>query len=204
MEVTGRFVASGALAGAFSAFVFCVVHQFLISPIWFAIVAMLVAGAVCGALVAWSYAVAVDNKTVWSWMGYNALYVTILVALGIASLIAFEPVTTIATLLESNEPPRALIGRALPITGLFTVGSATFLTLLYRPGWRGAAAIFVTAVAVVAFLGLNISILGLVFVPKSLLYVIAEVLVLIVTLALVYAAAMAYTWRATLNNPPEQ
>ena len=199
--MTGRFVASGALAGAFSAFIFCVVHQFLISPIWFAIVAMLVAGAVCGALVAWSYAVAVDNKTVRSWMQYNALYVITLVALGIASLIAFEPVTTIARLLESNEPPRALIGRALPITGIFTVGSATLLILLYRPRWIGAVAILFTAVGIVAFLGLNISILGLVFVPRSSLYVIAEVLALIVSLALVYAAAMAYTWRATLKKP---
>jgi hypothetical protein len=42
------------------------------------------------------------------------------------------------------------------------------LTVLYRPGWRGAGAILVTTVVVVLFLGLNISILGLVFVPKEL------------------------------------
>jgi hypothetical protein len=200
MEVKARFIASGTAAGAFSAFIFCVVHQLLISPIWFATVAMLVAGAVCGTLVAWSYTVAVDNKSVRSWMQYNALYVVILFALGIASLIAFEPVTSIAKLLESNEPPRALIGRALPITGVFTVGSAALLTLIYRPRWIGALALLLTAVGIVAFLGLNISILGLVFVPRSSLYVIAEVLALIVTLALVYAAAIAYAWRATLTR----
>ncbi len=195
------FAASGALAGALSALIFCVVHQLLISPIWFALVAMLVAGAVCGASVAWSYAVAVDTKTVRSWIQYNAVYVAVLVALGITSLIIFEPVTTIATLLESNEPPRALIAKALPITGLFTLASAVLLIALYRPGWRGAGAILVTAVAVVAFLGLNISILGLVFVPKSSLYVIAEVFALIVTLALVYAASMAYARRSVLRPP---
>ena len=34
--------------GVLSAFVFCVIHQLIISSIWFAIGAMLVAGAVCG------------------------------------------------------------------------------------------------------------------------------------------------------------
>ena len=47
--------ALGAFAGAFSALVFTVVHQVLISSIWFALPAMLGAGAVCGACIAWSY-----------------------------------------------------------------------------------------------------------------------------------------------------
>jgi hypothetical protein len=196
-----EFTASGAIAGALSALIFCVVHQLLISPIWFAIVAMLVAGAVSGICLAWSYALVVKNQTVRSWILYNMLYVAILVALGAVSLVMFEPVTTIATLLKSNEPPRALIGQALPITVLFTVGSSGLLTVLYRPGWLGGVAILVTTLVVVLFLGLNISILGLVFVPKSSLYVVGEVVALIVALALVYAVSMAHLWRVALRSP---
>jgi hypothetical protein len=179
-------------------------HQLLISPIWFAVVAMLVAGAVSGICLAWSYAVAVRNRSVRGWIRYNMLYVAILIALGAVSLVAFEPVTSIAQLLKSNEPPRALIGQAMPLTVLFTLSSAILLTLLYRPGWRGALAIFVTTLVIVLFLGLNISILGLVFVPRSALYVIGEVVALIVVLALVYSISMAYVWRTALSDTASQ
>jgi hypothetical protein len=114
-------------------------------------------------------------------------------------------VTTIAELLKSNKPPRALIGQALPVTILFTVCSAGLLILLNRPGWLGGVAILVTTLVIVLFLGLNISILGLVFIAKSSLYVIWEVVALIVVLALVYAVAMAYLWRVALRpNDHEQ
>ena len=196
-----EFTASGAFSGALSALVFCVVHQLLISPTWFALVAMLVAGAVSGSSIAWSYVLIARKPTVGSWIRYNFLYVVILLVLGAVSLIMFEPVTTIATLLKSNEPPRALIGQALPITALFTIGSAGLLTVLYRPGLVGRLAILMTTLVIVLFLGLNISILGLVFVPKSSLYVVGEVVALIVALALVYSVSMAYVWRVALQSP---
>jgi hypothetical protein len=85
------FVASGALAGALSALTFCLVHQLLISAIWFATVGMLFAGAISGACIAWSYALVVKNRTVRSWFRYNMVYVIILVVLGIVSLAVFEP-----------------------------------------------------------------------------------------------------------------
>jgi hypothetical protein len=163
--------------------VFGVIHQLIISPIWFSIVALLVAGAVCGTCLAWSYAL---------------IFVGILVGLGLVSLLMFKPVTTIPALLRSNAPPRALIAQALPVTAWFMAGSAVLLTVVYRPGWRGAVAILATTVVVVLSLGLNISILGLVFVPKASAYVLAEVLVLIVSLALVYAGVMGIIWRNSL------
>jgi hypothetical protein len=203
-----EFTVTGALAGALSALIFCVVHQLLISPIWFAIVAMLVAGAVAGTCLAWGFALVVKNQTVGSWLRYNMVFVLVLVALGVVSLIVFEPVTTIAQLLKSNEPPRALIGRALPVTVFFTVGSAALLTVWHRPRWPGAVAILVTTLVIVLFLGMNISILGFVFIPKSSLYVIGEVVALILVLALVYSVSMAYVWRVALqkksiSNPAE-
>jgi hypothetical protein len=199
--VVAEFTAAGAFSGALSALVFCVVHQLLISPIWFALVAMLVAGAVSGTSLAWSYILIARTPTVGSWIRYNFMYVVILLVLGAVSLIMFEPVTTIATLLKSNEPPRALIGQALPLTALFTIGSAGLLTVLYRPGLVGQLAILMTTLVIVLFLGLNISILGLVFVPKSSLYVAGEVVALIVALALVYSVSMAYVWRFAFRSP---
>jgi hypothetical protein len=197
--VFARFVASGVLAGTLSALVFTFVHQVLISAIWFAVVALVVAGAVCGACLAWSYAIVVRNPTVRTWMLYNALYVLVLIALGATSVLAFTPVTTIADLLRSSEPPRALIAHALPMTVGFTAVSAVGLMALYRPDWKGAVAILVTTLAVVLFLGMNISILGLVVVPRSARWVLGEVLALIVTLALTYAITMAYLCRSALR-----
>ncbi len=194
-----RFVASGAFAGILSTLLFSVVHQLLISPIWFAIAAMLVAGAMCGTCLAWSYAVVVKRPTVRTWMQYNTLFVLILIALGLSSVLAFSPVTTIAELLKSSEPPRALIAQALPMTGVFTAVSTVCLLALYRPGWKGAGAILVTTLAVVLFLGMNISILGLVVVPRSSVYVVGEVFALIVALALTYATTMAYLRRSAFR-----
>lgn len=192
---TPVFVVSGAAAGTFSAFMFCVVHQLIISPIWSSILALLIAGAVCGSCLAWSYDLAVTPRSVRSWFEYNSLYVAVLVALGVTSLVMFEPVTTIAALLRSKTPPITLIGDALPITAGFTVISAALLSMRYRPGWQGIGAILLTTVVVVLVLGMNISILGLVFVPRGSLYVIAEVLALIITLALSYVLSMIFFWR---------
>ena len=151
---------------------------------------MLLAGALCGACLTWSYALAISEPTVGTWARYNLFYLAMFVALGLTSLIAFEPVTTIAVLLQSKEPPRALVGRALPVSGLFTLGTAALLSVVYRPGWRGAAVLLLTTGVLVLLLGLNISILGLVGVPRAALGVLAEVLALLIALAGIYVAVV--------------
>lgn len=186
----GRFVAAGALAGALSALCFTAIHQVLINPIWFALPAMLIAGALCGVLLAWSYTLAVPTPTIRSWLSYNALYLAMFVALGVTSMLAFTPVTTIAALLKTNEPPRALIRGALPVAALFTLGTGAVLSVVYRPGWRGIGGLFVTTAVLVLVLGLNISILGLVAVPRSEAGVLAEVFALLLALSGVYAVAV--------------
>ena len=184
------FVGSGALAGVVSTLAFTLLHQLLINSIWFALPFMLVAGALCGLCLAWSYTLVVPQPTLRSWLQYNSLYLSMFVALGLTSLAAFEPVTTIAALLQTNEPPRQLIGQALPITGLFTLVVAGLLTAGYRPGWRGAAGLLVTTAVLVLVLGLNISVLGFVSVPRSALGVFGEVLALLVVLAGAYVAVV--------------
>jgi len=190
----GSFTLAGAIAGAFSALVFSVIHYFLISPIWFAMIANIVAGAVSGACIAWSYSLAVRKKTRSSWASYNAAFVLILVALCVTSLVMFDPVTTIPALLQAKEPPRALIGQALPVTLVFTLASAVLLSLRYRAGWVASVAIGITALVVVMFLGLNLSVLGLVSVPRGSLYLLAEVFALILALVIVYAGSVATFW----------
>lgn len=195
-----RFIGSGALAGAVSALVFTAIHQLLINPIWFALPAMLVAGAICGVCLAWSYTLVAPVSAVGGWLRYNCLYVVMFVALGLTSLVAFEPVTTIAALLQSNEPPRALIGRALPVSGLFTLATAALLCVAYRPGWRGAGGLLLTTGVLILSLGLNISILGLVEVPRAALGVLAEVLTLLVALGGVYVAVVVVLNRSRFGG----
>ena len=182
--------AMGALAGAFSALVFTVVHQVLISSIWFALPAMLGAGAVCGACIAWSYRLVTPTASASTWLRYNLIFLAMFVALGVVSVAVFDPITTIAALLQTNEPPRELIGRALPMTGGFMLATAIGLAVLYRPSWSGALGLLVTTIVLVLLLGLNISILGLVDVPSGEVRVLAETFGLLAALAIVYVAVV--------------
>jgi hypothetical protein len=195
-ESPAAFIGAGALAGALSTFVFTVIHQLLISSIWFAFPVMLLAGALCGTCLAWSYTRVVATPTAPSWLLYNLFYLVMFVALGIASMAAFTPETTIAALLKAKDPPYELIGRALPVTGVFTLVTAALLSLFYRSGRRGAGGILVTAAVLVLVLGLNISVLGFVAVPgRTELGVLFEVFALLLAIMGVYAAAvLALGW----------
>lgn len=182
-----RWPLAGALGGVAATVVFTVVHALLINPIWFALPAMLVAGAVCGLCIAWSYRRVVEVPSRRSWWLYNLQYLVMFVLLGLVSLVVFDPVTTIPALLAAREPPRELIARALPMTGGFTLGAAALLSLRYRTGVRGAVSLFTTTVALVVLLGLNISTLGLVEVPTSAAGILGETLTLLVILGGAYA-----------------
>lgn len=184
------FAVRGALAGIAAALGFTLLHQLLISSIWFALPAMLVAGALCGGALAWSYGEVVRRFDRRRWLAWNAAYVALLVALGVASRLVFTPMTTIAALLASQEPPRELIGRALPLTGAFVAAAVLLWSLVMRASWRGVLSLVVTAVLVVGALGLNISILGFVEVQRGEVRVLGEVLVLLLGLAGLYAALM--------------
>jgi hypothetical protein len=117
-------VRSGAVAGALSAFAFAIIHDVFISDIWFSLVMMMVAAALCGVCIGWSYGLLVEAPSVGSWLRYNMLYVAMFVLLGAASVLVFEPVTTIAVLVAANEPPGELIRQAMPMTVVFTLATA--------------------------------------------------------------------------------
>ena len=69
--------------------------------IWYSLVAMPVAGAVCGATIGWSYG-RLFEPSIRSWLGYNASYVIALAVLGVMSVAVFEPRITMAELLTTD------------------------------------------------------------------------------------------------------
>jgi hypothetical protein len=183
-----RFLLPGAVAGAASTVVFAGLHHLIISNIWFSLLPMLLAGAVSGLCIAWTYALLFRDPTVGSWLGYNLTYVALFMLLGVASLITLEPVTTVAAVLEGGQPPRELYARAMPLTATFTVGSAVLITVLWGRSVAKFGAVLLTCVILFAVLGMNISVLGLVFLPVSAWYLIAEFFGLVLALSLCYAA----------------
>jgi len=177
---------AGALSGAASALVFTIVHDIFISNIWSMLLPMLAAGALCGGLVSWSYGLLVATPSQRSWLIYNLVYVALFGLLGVASVLFFEPVTTMAAMVTLNGPPTELINQAMPMTIAFTLGMATLITLLYSRSIIKFLAVLLTCTVLVVLLGLNVSAIGLVEISSGSLVVIVELFGLIVSLNAVY------------------
>jgi hypothetical protein len=200
----GRWVVSGAIAGAISALIFTIVHDILISDIWSMLAVMLVAGALCGACLSWSYSLLVKRPALKNWLGYNALYDGLLMLLGFVSTLMFEPVTTMAAVTQLNGPPDALIGQAMPVTAVFTVLMALTISLVYGFRWSRFGAAVLTSTVLVLLLGLNVSVIGLVSIPRGSWYLIGEMYGLILMLNGVYVAVWAALERKRLLGVPGQ
>lgn len=186
-----RSMFAGVVAGALSALSFALIHDLIISDIWFSLPALLVAGAACGFCLGWTYGMLFEAPSWQTWLGYNALYVGMLVLLGLASMLVFEPVTSIPVLLASNGPPDELIRQAMPMTVVFTLLMAALIGRLYARSWTQYAAILLTCTLLVVLLGLNVSVLGLVAIPRSALYLVVELAGLILALNLVFVVVFA-------------
>lgn len=182
------YIRSGAVAGAVSAFAFAIIHHIFISNIWFSLVIMIVAGAICGLCIGWSYILLVENPSIGSWLRYNMLYLAMFVLLGVASVLVYKPVTTIPALLAMDGPPDELFRQAMPLTLIFTLATAVLVCLLYQRTWLHFGAVLVTCIVLVLLLGLNISVIGLVYIPLNSLYLIGELFGLIFTINSVYVA----------------
>jgi hypothetical protein len=177
----------GAFSGMVSTLTFTIIHDIFISNIWFMLLPMLVAGALCGALLSWSYRLLVAIPSKRNWLVYNMIYVVFFGLLGVISVLNFEPVTTMAAVVMLNGPPTALIDQAMPMTIIFTLGMAITISLLYDRSITKFFAVLLTCIVLVALLGLNISAIGLVDIPSGSLVVIAELFGLVVVLNAVYA-----------------
>jgi hypothetical protein len=187
-------VAPGAAAGALAALAFAAVHALWIADIWFSLVPMMIAGALCGATIAWSYG-RLFGPSIWTWLGYNASYLVALAVLGLVSLAVFEPRTTMAEVLAGDGPPVDLIADALPLTIAFTLATALILGALFGRTPAAFGTILVTTSVLVVLLGLDVSVIGLIRIPTEMLYLVAEMVGLIVVLAGSFAAlVVALAW----------
>ena len=198
----GRFALSGTIAGIISALVFTMIHDIFISDIWFSLVMMLVAGALCGACLGWSYAMLAKTPSLRSWLGYNLIYVGLFVLLGLVSVLIFQPVMPMAALIMANEPPGALIAQAMPVTAVFTLLMAVIISLIYGFSRSRFGAIVLTCAVLVLLLGLNVSVIGLVSIPRGSWYLVMEMFVLILTLNVVYVLVFAGLERRSLLHLP--
>jgi len=182
---------SGLVAGSFSAFTFAIIHDLFISAIWFSLPMMMVAGGVCGLCIAWTYRLSFKAFSLSSWLRYNALYVGMFALIGLVSVLTFEPIATIPELMVSNGPPVDLIKQALPTTVVSTLVMAAIIGRLYARKWTHFAAILLTCTVLVVLLGLNVSVIGLVNIPRSFAYLILELFGLILAINLVYVVVFA-------------
>jgi hypothetical protein len=199
-----RAVLSGAVAGATSVVVFTAVHQWLISDIWNTLLPMMAAGALCGVTMAWSYARLFGQRlSLASWVGYNALYVGLLVLLGLVSVIVFEPIVTAAEILEiGGAPPPELFRSATPLTVVFVLLSAAGIGRLWGRSVLDYVAVLLACTTVVVLLGINLSILGLVRFTSGSLPLLGMTYVLVVLLNAVFAAVFAALERRALSGVP--
>jgi hypothetical protein len=186
-----RTLLSGTAAGVVSVVVFAFVHELLISDIWFSLIPMMIAGAACGMSLAWSYRLMVQPTSLRSWIQYNLIYDVLFVILGVVSLVVYEPITTAAEVMATNEAPTELISLALPLSIAFTLAGTGLIGWLYGSSWRHYMAVLVTTTLLIFLLGINVSILGLVEIPVSAMYLVMEMFLLILALDVVYAAVFA-------------
>jgi hypothetical protein len=200
------FLRSGLIAGALSAFSFTIIHDLFISNIWNSLPVMLVAGAICGLCLGWTYGLLFEAPSIQSWLKYNALFVGMFALIGGVSVLVFEPVTTIPALVAANSPPDHLIKQAMPMTIVSTLLMVAVIIKLYARTWSHYGAIIVTCTVLVLLLGLNVSVIGLVEVPRSSIYLIVELFGLIFALNAVFAVALAgLEWRRfSAAYPSEQ
>ena len=193
----GRCARSGAVAGVISAFIFAVIHAMFISDIWFALIVLVIAGAVCGLCLSWSYALLVAAPSLGAWVRYNLLYLFMFLLLGAASVLVYEPVTTLSAVIAANAAPDELIRQAMPMTAAFALATALSVTLLHPKSWKRFGAMLLTCTVLVLSLGLNLSAIGLVDIPRGSLYLIMELFGLILALIGVYMVAfVVLEWRS--------
>lgn len=153
---------AGAVVGALTVLAFTVVHDILISDIWFNVAPMVLAGALAGWSIVWGYETAVSSYSTGSWLRYNGACAGLLLALGGISLLMLEPRFTMAEAMVMSDPLAELLPPAVPLmVGAALVGSGVLWLLFGRH--RGAVIpILVTQVLLVFLIGHNLAVLGLV------------------------------------------
>ena len=184
-------IGAGAIAGAVSITVFTVLHQLFINPIWFLYPVMLVAGVLCGISLAWCYSVLVGEPSRGSWAQYIAMFTLMFGLLAAASVFLYEPVYTMAEIVESSGGNPIPFSETAALMAVFTVAWAASLTIVYRAGWRGFWATLAATSVLMLLLGFNVSTMGLVDIPKSAWILVAEFFGFVAALSVSYGLVFA-------------
>lgn len=158
---------AGAVAGVVTVLAFAVVHDLWIADIWFNIVPMVVAGAGCGAALAWSYRESAAGHTWGRWWGHIGLSAGILIGLGAWSLLTLEPRFSMAELMTAEDPLSMVLPPAMPLMAWGVVVGTAIVWVLASRRVGAIPAIFVTQVLLVLLVGHNLAILGLVDIPAD-------------------------------------
>jgi hypothetical protein len=195
-------VTDGAVAGVASALVFTIVHQILILDIWFALLPMLIAGAGCGMYLAWIYARMVKRTTLQTWFVYNIAHLAAMAGLAGASLIIFEPVTTMAEVIATPDPVGDLIGKAMPLTVVFVLVCTLVLGAVLARVWTDYLRLLGSVTTLTVLLGLNVSVIGLVDMSTGSLEPLVLFFALIVLLDAVYCLVYAGLQMRRRSQPP--
>ena len=196
-----RCLRSGIIAGVVSAYSFALIHGAFISDIWFSLPALLIAGAICGLCLGWTYGLLFEKPSLSAWLQFNALFVGMFVLIGLVSVLVFEPVTTLAAVMASDALPDDLILQGLPVTILSPIIMAAVIGRLFARTWVHYAAIFLTCAVLVLLLGLNVAAIGLISIPHSSLYLVAELAGLILSLNVVFTVVFAgLEWKSFFSS----
>lgn len=185
-DVRSRSLAAGAVAGVVAVLVFTVLHQIFINPIWWMFPIMAIAGAGCGFCLAWSYAKLVPNPSWRTWWGYIGMVNVMFGLLALASALIYDPIITMAEMVESSGGNPIPMSETLPLMIVFTLGWAGLLTLMYKGGWHEFGAASATIAVLMLLLGFNLSTVGLVDVPTEGWILLAEFFGYVTALSVTY------------------
>lgn len=198
-----RALLSGAAAGAASAFAFTALHHLVISDIWFSLPFMLGAGALSGVCLAWTHAVLFPVPTAVGWWIYSSVWVALLVLLGLASFIVYEPITTMAAVMAAGgAPPNELLLRATPLTVVFVLAATAVLSMIWGRTALKVVSILVSTTVIIALLGINVSALGLVELDGTAVFLLVEMVGLIMALLYGFAAIYQLLERRRFTRAP--
>lgn len=183
---------AGSLAGIFSTFVFALTHHFFIENIWYAFFIMASVGMISGISLAFTYFYIVEIPTAQNWGLYNLIFVVKYVMLGAVSILVFEPVTTIPEIMQLNHRSGDMYTTALPLAIVFMLIFSFIMSIMFAQKPRQFLAIMLTSIVMTIGLGLNVSILGLVYTNKSGLELIMEVMGLVVLIMGTFSFSFLY------------
>jgi len=189
------------IAGVVAVVAFAALHQLLISNIWDMAIIMTIAGALSGLCLAWTYRRFVVRPSVGSWIRYTATYLGFFAVIPLISVLMFDPVITVMEASESDGPLTDLLIEALPLTIISMIGIAVIVSLLFGSLKRDLGPALLTSVVLMLFLGLNLTIMGLVEFSGKGLGVVVGFMALIGFIGSVFTAVLiALEWRTMRSS----